>query len=304
MRPIALFLALATLVSADPVALKLKLAKGKTWKVEQSVSLTSKAGDAKKHSNGAVVSTGKRTPFVLTEKWTDVCVEDKGGEPQKVRRTIAFSRCSTGKVALGPTLQEGCVLLFERADKKCSLKVEKGKPDDLTVKILKRAPVDIVEMLLPDHDVSEGDTWEVGTLMVSDFMLVAVVGLTGAQGPAKNELREDIRHMDPSDNPMDMGSATSSATIVNATLKSVKDKVATIEFLGDFDPTEKLGGKAIPNMPEGTTKFTGTFTLNVETGTPIKVEWKEKHVQEPMQTDTGEVPGMTEDWTLTRTYGK
>lgn len=304
MRTIALLLALAAAVSADPIVLRIKLAKGKSWKVDQTVALKSDAGGSKQHSNGAVVSTGSKTPFVLTEKWTDACVAEADGRPEQIRRTMTMSRIATGKVPQSATKQEGAVFLLARSEKKCTAKVEKGKPEELSVKILQRAPAELLELMLPDHDVSEGDEWEIGTLLVMDIQLVAAAGVAGAQGPARSALEEDIEDMDSEGKPFGAGSASSGATIVKAKLKSVKDKVATIEFVGDLDVEKLTGGKEIPGMPKGTTKVTGSLTLNVETGQPMKLEWKQQHVQEPMQTPTGEIPGMMEEWTLTRAYSK
>jgi len=62
---------------------------------------------------------------------------------------------------------------------------------------------------------------------------VASAGKAGAQGNAKNALREDIDRMDEKKSPVGIGIAASAGCEVTAKLKSIKDGVAAIEFSGE-----------------------------------------------------------------------
>lgn len=304
MRMLVFFAALSTVAAADPVTLKIKLPKGKSFKVDQTVGLTSDASPSSKLKNGAVVTTITQVPFALSERWTDTCVEEKDGVPQQLRRTILSSRLATAKTPAAPTSQEGCVFLFARTDKGSSVKTEKGKPEDLSVRLLEKGVPELMEALLPDHDVSEGDEWKVETSMNSGFQLSAGAGKAGAQGPAKNALREDIDHMDEKKSPIGVGIATSGGCEVKGKLKSVKDGVATLEFTGEQSTDSIAGANGMPDIPKFKTTVSGTLTFNIDAGMPLKLMWHQKHISEDQDTPNGKIPGFTEDWAMTRSYSK
>lgn len=72
-------LAFAETPAPEPIPLKIKLGKGLTWKVEQTLEMTGVAGDA-------TGNPGKNAPFVkgawvLKEAWADTVEVEAEGRP-------------------------------------------------------------------------------------------------------------------------------------------------------------------------------------------------------------------------------
>ncbi|MEK7468162.1 MAG: hypothetical protein AAB074_12165 [Planctomycetota bacterium] len=309
MRFLAICVVLASSAAADPVTLKLKLAKGQSMKVEQTLGLTSTANPSKSTKSGGVSSVTSvivQTPFLLIEKWTDACVEDADGDPVEVRRTILGSKIATAKTASALTSQEGCVFLLSKGDKGSTVKTERGKPEDLSVILLGKGPPELVQVMLPAGAVEVGDSWKVDGSCNSPLQYTVSAGKAGAQGKARNALREDIDRMDDKKSPIGVGSATSAGCEVTATLKSVKDGIATIEFSGqqDIDSSKVPGAPAGAMIPKSKTVITGSLTFDIEAGRPLKLGWSSKHIVDDLDKGGTKFPGFTEDWALARTYSK
>ncbi len=309
MRFLLICAVLASSAAADPVTLKLKLAKGESMKVDQTLALTTTANPSKSSKSGGVSSVTSvivQTPFMLIEKWTDACVGDTDGDPVEVRRTILSSKIATPKAPSSPTSQEGCIFLISRGDKGSTVKAERGKPEDLSVSLLGKGPPELVQVMLPAGAVDVGDSWKVDGSCNSPLQYTVSAGKAGAQGKARNALREDIDRMDDKKSPIGIGSATSAGCEVTATLKSVKDGVATIEFSGeqDIDSSKIAGAPDDALIPKSKTVITGSLTFNIESGRPLKLSWSSKHIVDDLDKGATKFPGFTEDWALARTYSK
>lgn len=292
----------ASAARADDVDLTLKLAKGKAWKVDQTVELISDAPPAARTTGGAVVAVGTLDPYALKESWSDSCVKDEGGKPDQVQRTYTSSKIAPAKKSASPTGLEGAVLSLTATDPKCTVKADKGKPEALALKLLERGPIDLVGLLLPNQPVAEGGGWEVQAAAVGDFQMVASAGVAAARGAAAKDLQKDIEKLGEDD-----FAATSAAMIVKAELASVKDGVATIQYTGKLDTREMMKGQPMPNVPHTVTEIAGTLTFNVKTGQPVKLTWSQKHTAEAQDiagpaVGKGQIPGMSEEWKLTRTW--
>ncbi|MCE9583477.1 MAG: hypothetical protein K8T20_13405 [Planctomycetes bacterium] len=309
MRLFAICVLLASAAAADPVTLKLKLPKGQSMKVDQTLALTSTANPAhrvKSPGFSSVTAVIVQSPFLLIEKWSDACVEDKGGDPVEVRRTILASKISTAKAASAPTSQEGCIFLLSKGDKGSTVKTERGKPEDLSVTLLGKGPPELVQVMLPAGAVNVGDTWKVDGSCNSPLQYTVSAGKAGAQGTARNALREDIDRMDDKKSPIGVGNATSAGCEVTATLKSVNAGIATIEFSGqqDIDSSKVPDAPDDAMIPKSKTVITGSMTFDIEAGRPIKVTWSSKHVVDDLEKRGTKFPGFTEEWAFTRTYAK
>ncbi|MCE9584279.1 MAG: hypothetical protein K8T20_17470 [Planctomycetes bacterium] len=279
----ALFLTAPLFVSAEaapePVEMKLKLAKGQSWKVEQTLEMTGTGGDI----SG---TPGKHMPFVkgawvLKESWTDTVDVDADGRPLTVKRLVAASKAGMAGRTAEPTTAEGVTLLIEEKEKEPNSHVSaaKGKMPQAIADVLARGPVDPVSWLLPTAAVKAGDTWKINAQWVCQFERITAASMAGAAHTTDfSAMLQDLRAWGETVNGCE----------VTAKVASVDKNEAVIELQGES------------GMGTAKTVVTGKLRWSVPKGRPVQLDWT--RTRTVMANEETRSKGYTEEWKLVKSW--
>ncbi|KAF0245046.1 MAG: hypothetical protein FD180_1983 [Planctomycetota bacterium] len=293
---LALLLMAAALSAQAPVEMKLKLAKGKSWEVKQTVQLKSECTD--KDGNLLGAQSGKHE-VSLTEKWTDESLgEDKAGVSQ-VKRVWTESKMTVLDSDLAATEVEGAQVTVARTSKGVTASPVKGALDKRTLAML-AASIDPVAVLLPSKPAKNGDTWELTEKQAAVFLEPFASSLLSfsKDEAAKGNLRSVTQWLDP-------GKRTLIETpALKATLEIGEDGKATIKVKG----TKKLGADAATKLGAGDSSIEATLVFDTKTGQPVSLEVKATQATAASSAwvyfgrGAKEDAGLSDEWTVSRTY--
>ncbi len=292
----------------------LKLSKGVTWQVEQTVSASQ---NWKAIGNGASHDEKLETQ-TISVKYADEGVEEDEGRPALVRRTYTEVKSKIEKDTKTAPAQ-GAVLLLKISKRSISATVEKGDPGKEMIGVLQSMPLDPVQLLLPSKRVKEGDSWMVAGKAVQLLHAWAQAGIPPR--PKAKAPRKGASKTEEALGAMDLGSIAtlientrndmSAKLAVSANLVSLKDGAATIEYVGrsgsDDEKNPALAGMQIPGMPKTSIEVKATLTFHVDEGRPLDLDWKELST---LDASAVPLPGAgpsaggssKEEWNLKRTW--
>lgn len=300
MRFLATFLLLAASAALADDSIEVKLAKGRKVTVDQTLELASDGIN----ENGKGEGTMSGNPDIkLVEKWTDESKADDAGKATEVERTIASSKMTIWSEPQTATSTDGCVFKLARSGDASSAEATKGTPEAKTTTLLGRAPIDPVELLLPDKPVKAGATWDIPEDKMLAFFDAIGASVPGARGKSGKAVQMILG--------LALGNGKQTlveSVALKAKLKDVKAGVATIEVSGAKDITGEDLGK-IKGYGKGYCKVAGTLKINVTTGMPDRLDMTMNQLKgagtggaPPADTGGWKQLGFKDDWKLTRVY--
>jgi hypothetical protein len=283
-----------------PVKLELRLPKGKSWAVTQTLRLQSDNTDAA----GASVGEQTANPEIdLRETWTDRALADAGGRVKDLQRTwtAATARATHGETWEGAMPLVDAAVKLVAAPKATTATAAAGTPPAETLRLLAGAPPEAAAALLPAKAVKPGDGWDVPQPRAAAWVhaLVAALPAVKPEGSLAFGLATIFRAVDGA-------AAIAPLPALRATFTSVAEGQATITATG----VRVIPGQGTPPVGGGECRVDATLVLAVATGTPVRLQVTVTHRVAPgpgsgfkRSGPNGlEDVGLAETWTVARTY--
>jgi len=260
------------------IDLRIKLLKGASWKVEQSVEMTGSEAPPVENTESPLV----QHTWTIAESWTDLCDGDREGSPAILKRTWVSSKMGRPDFPQEDCSLTGASITLEQPLKETTstVTVLKGKPVDATLAALGKGPPEAVVLLLPAAPVKPGEEWTVPAAAVCRFQRVVTSSAGGAPRVRMADFPKLVENLKADG---EIGHGCDLAGKVTA----VEKGEATIEFQGTKTDT-------------GRTDITATLKWNVTRGRPVSLEWNQKRTVKA--NDELRTKGFTETWLLKRTW--